>query len=250
MSKKRPFVLSIAGFDPSGGAGITADLKTFEAYKVQGLGICTAITYQNDAEFDGLVWQSKEQIQAQLESLLRKFKIETAKIGLIENLETLNWVVDFLKEHNPKIRIIWDPILKASAGFTFHENLDKAELEKLCWKLFMITPNWPEMEQLAPGMEAKKGAEQFSQFCNVYLKGGHNEVQKGRDFLYQENKVQPFRPKKISEFGKHGSGCVLSAAITALVAKEYPLQKACLKAKNYVSRYLNSNPTLLGHHSF
>src|SRR5688572_10171990 len=121
MTKKRPFALSIAGFDPSSGAGVTADLKTFEAHKVQGLGVCTAITFQNDNEFDGLEWLTKEKLQAQLEPLFRKFKIRTAKIGLIRNLETLNWLVDYLLSKNPEMRIIWDPFLKASAGFTFHE---------------------------------------------------------------------------------------------------------------------------------
>src|SRR5688572_864602 len=248
MTQKRPVALSIAGFDPSSGAGVTADLKTFEAHKVQGLGVCTAITFENDSEFDGLEWLPQEKLEAQLKPLFRKFRIRTVKIGLIRDLETLNWLVDYLLSKDPEMHIIWDPILKASAGFTFHENLERSKLENLCRKLFLITPNWPEMEQLAPGMPAEEGAQFFSKFCTVFLKGGHNELQKGRDFLFQEHKKQSFRPGKISKFSKHGSGCVLSAALTALLAKDYPLEKACLKAKKYVTQFLNSNPGLLGYH--
>lgn len=248
MSKKRPYALSIAGFDPSGGAGVTADLKTFEAHKVQGLGVCTAITYQNDREFDGLEWLPKEQIQAQLNVLLRQFKVDVAKIGLIQNLDTLLAVASQLKQHNPNIRLIWDPILRASAGFTFHGKLLPEEVEQVCQQLFLITPNWVEMEQLVPDAPAPEGAKQLSKSCHVLLKGGHNEQQKGRDFLYAGEKVLSFRPKRVAQYGKHGSGCVLSAALTALLAAEYPLQKACLKAKNYVTRYLESSNTLLGHH--
>src|SRR5690606_29234163 len=115
--KKRPYILSVAGFDPSGGAGILADIKTFEAYKTIGLGVSTALTYQTEDSFLGLDWQSEKQIDMQLEPLLKRYPIKFAKIGLVESLKSLSQIIEVLKHYNPGMKIIWDPILKASAGF-------------------------------------------------------------------------------------------------------------------------------------
>src|SRR6478609_9522229 len=101
-------LLSIAGFDPSGGAGILADIKTFEGNKVHGLGVCTSITYQNDKEFDGLNWLDKDQIKNQIDVLAKRFRFDWIKIGLIENLSMLNKLVDYLLHINPNAKIIWD----------------------------------------------------------------------------------------------------------------------------------------------
>ena len=250
MKIKRPFALSIAGFDPSGGAGVTADLKTFEALRVQGLGVCTALTYQNDGEFDGLEWVPLPQLKLQLEPLLRRYKVEVVKIGLVQNLAVLEELVVLLRQYRPDIPVVWDPILKASAGFTFHEQVDRQQLEALCQQLFLVTPNWLEIEQLISGVAAPEGAAFLSQHCHVLLKGGHNDDKKGYDYLYSNGESQAFRPRQVAAHPKHGSGCVLSAAIAAQVAHGYALPKACLRAKTYVSRFLNSNPLLLGYHKF
>src|ERR1700729_4382873 len=107
----RPYVLSIAGFDPSGGAGILADIKTFEAQQTLGLGVCSALTYQTENTFEGVTWVNKDTIIKQLAPLLKAYSIDYVKIGLIENMEVLNSIIDYLLGKNPSMRIIWDPIL-------------------------------------------------------------------------------------------------------------------------------------------
>ena len=248
MSGNRVPVLSVAGYDPSGGAGLLADSKTFEAHKVLGMGVCTSLTYQNDREFEDVQWTKPEDILRQIEILNRQFQFKYIKIGLIESLEVLMQVIDYLVDKNPGAKIILDPIFKASAGFDFHQEIAKEQFIQIAQKIYMLTPNWTEMQKIFPQKEVKEGAAYLSQFCKVYLKGGHNPVELGKDFLYNKDKIYPLNPRTKNPSPKHGSGCVLSSAITANLAKEYPLLKACLKAKTYISRFLDSNPTLLGYH--
>lgn len=245
---KRPYVLSIAGFDPSGGAGVLADIKTFESYKTVGLAVSTAHTYQTEDDFYGLEWHSEDKILDQLKPLLERYPIEYVKIGLIENIERLNNIIDTLKSGNPKIKIIWDPILKSSTGFSFHENIKSSELESIANNLFLVTPNLLEIGMLYPQLKADEAAKHLSQFCQVFLKGGHHEDSPGRDMLFNSGKSRSFNPAKVANYAKHGSGCIVSAAITSGLAKGYPLNKAILKAKRYVIKVLLSNKTLLGYH--
>jgi len=249
MSAKRPYVLSIAGCDPSGGAGILADVKTFESNKVYGLGVISANTFQNDTEFKNIDWISIEKIIEQIDLLKKRFEFEYVKIGLIENLETLDKMVSHLISKTPTVKIIWDPILKASAGFEFHTQIDKLLLEKICKQLYLITPNVPEALSLGSFKDAAENAKYLSQYCHVFLKGGHAEKKVGYDTLFlKDGKQFSFRPKTKNIFPKHGSGCVLSSAITANLSKGEDLQRACLKAKQYTERILSSNKTLLGYH--
>ncbi len=255
MSKQaRPNVLSIAGFDPSAGAGILADIKTFEYCDTYGMGVVSALTYQNDISFEKAEWLGLSQMIAQIEILQKRFQFEYIKIGLIENLEVLLELITYLKTiHNFQLitpKIIWDPILKASAGFEFHNNVNQKLLETVCSELFLITPNIPESLQLGTYNDAQKNAKQLSRFCNVYLKGGHSEEKKGTDFLFTMDGREFLFPSEISTvFPKHGSGCVLSAAITANLSKGMSLETACSKAKKYAADFLLSNDSLLGFHS-
>lgn len=268
--KIRPTVLSIAGYDPSAGAGLLADIKTFEAVKVYGLGVATALTWQNESEFERVQWLPLGDIIRQIELLLRKSKIDFVKIGLVESASTLAKIVDFLLDQNPKATIIWDPILQASAGFDFHSTTSLSEWKENLSKLYLVTPNWNELHWLSQREDWIRAAEEFAQFCHVLLKGGHRMDRPGYDYLavrnskYQvqssESRVQAgqleaiktysFRPKNMAVWAKHGSGCVLSSAITAYLAKGYPLHKACLHAKEYVTGFLGSNEGLLGYHKF
>ena len=196
MSNKRIYVLSVAGFDPSAGAGILADIKTFESNKVYGLGVVSANTFQNDAEFKHVDWISAEKIIEQISILQKRFEFEYVKIGLIENLQVLNEVISYLNTHISNPKIIWDPILKASAGFKFHKEVDKNLLEKICKQLYLITPNVPETLSLGSFKDATENAKQLSTYCNVFLKGGHAEKKVGYDTLFlKEGKQFSFRPK-------------------------------------------------------
>src|ERR1700756_4286511 len=172
MVSKRLYVLSIAGFDPSGGAGVLADIKTVESNKVYGLGVISANTFQNDTEFGKVDWISVEKIIEQITILQKRFEFEYVKIGLIENLETLDKIISYLISKNANTKIIWDPILKASAGFEFHKEIDSTLLEKICKQLYVITPNVPEALSLGSFKDAVENAKHLSKSCHVFLKGG------------------------------------------------------------------------------
>jgi hydroxymethylpyrimidine/phosphomethylpyrimidine kinase len=247
MSNSRPYVLSIAGFDPSGGAGVLADIKTFENKKVYGLGVCTAITFQNDKAFDSLTWISLQDILKQIQVLSERFTFHWVKIGLVENLEVLEGIIHFLKNINPDCKIIWDPILKASAGFVFHKALDEERLLNVCRKIYLITPNLEEIKILFPELEVKEAAAYLNAWCNVLLKGGHGNNTYANDTLFIKNKQHVFESRK-SENEKHGTGCVLSSAILSELAFGNDLESSCRSGKNYVTEFINSHSGLLGYH--
>jgi len=268
--KTRPTVLSIAGYDPSGGAGLLADIKTFEAIKVYGLGVATALTWQNESEFVRVQWLPLQDILSQIELLLRKSRVDYVKIGLLENAAVFGQIIDFLLDKNPKVKIVWDPILSASAGFDFHSTSLLSEWKENLFKLYLFTPNWNELQWLAQSSDMTKAAEELAALCHVFLKGGHRTDKVGYDILAMRGsdievqrsafkvqssqaglaKTYSFKPKNTTVWPKHGSGCVLSSAITAYLAKGYPLHKACLHAKTYVTQFLGSSEGLLGHHKF
>jgi hydroxymethylpyrimidine/phosphomethylpyrimidine kinase len=248
MEQLRSVALSIAGLDPSAGAGLLADVKTFEAHRVYGLSIPSAITYQHDLIFKKAEWVALEKITEQIDLLQERFKINYIKIGLIENLTILDQLLAHLTASASPV-IVWDPVLKASAGYNFHARIDPLLLERICKKIYLITPNIPEAIQLGPTTDAMENAKSLSRFCNVFLKGGHSETQKGKDFLLcKEGKSFSFRNRSKDAPEKHGSGCVLASSLTANLAKKVKLHRACLQAKNYTAAFLNSNKTLLGYH--
>jgi hydroxymethylpyrimidine/phosphomethylpyrimidine kinase len=248
INYNRPCVLSIAGHDPSGGAGILADIKTFEAHDVLGFGVSTSITIQNEIEFTNVYWLPFQQIKEQIKILFKVYTIDVVKIGLVENLDSLNSIIDVLISLNKNVKIIWDPILKSSTGFNFHNNLDTEKLNIVLSKLFLITPNLLEAELLFK----TKNAEQligngFGEKINILLKGGHSESDSANDVLFYQNQTTIFESKKILNTQKHGSGCVLSAAIASNLAHQQTLEKACLNAKTFISTFLISNENLLGY---
>tara|TARA_B100000809_G_scaffold266412_1_gene329021 strand:- start:1727 stop:2476 length:750 start_codon:yes stop_codon:yes gene_type:complete len=247
MSNKRNKVLTIAGFDPSGGAGILADIKTFESNGCLGFAINTANTIQHESEFISPNWIAEEEVFSQLNCILKQHQFDYIKIGLVPSLQFVKAVIQKLKTQNSSIKIVWDPILSASAGFDFKHDL--IELNEVLKHIYLITPNWNEVQQLTKNDDEFKGAEALSKFTNIYLKGGHNLENLGKDYLFYDGKTFPLNPKtKKPIFEKHGSGCVFSSALTANLAKDYSLLKACLRSKRYVEHFLSSSPKLLGYH--
>ncbi len=249
MTKKKPTVLTIAGFDPSAGAGVLADVKTFENIGVYGFAVTTSVTYQNENKFDGVKWLSVKQIKNQLYPIIENHTIDFVKIGLIENFKTLVAVIELLKAHNAEVKIIWDPILRASAGFNFHQKIPKKYLKYILKNIYLITPNWQEIQPLSNENDAIIGAEKLAQHCHVYLKGGHNIETPATDLLFIEDSIEVFHPKNITELEKHGTGCVLSSAMISYLAMGKSLYQACELAKEYTFKFLTSNPTKLGYHS-
>jgi hydroxymethylpyrimidine/phosphomethylpyrimidine kinase len=148
-------------------------------------------------------------------------------------------VITFVKQRHPSIKIVWDPVLKASAGYTFHNEITALPLEQILSSIDLVTPNYNEFMQL----------QLQTDLCAVLLKGGHRPDRPGVDTLYEagSHKTIEFGVEKV--FSKHGSGCVLSAAITAQLAHGHSLQQACRKAKQYIETFLNSNDSLLGYHN-
>ncbi len=249
MTIDRPYVLTIAGHDPSVGAGLGADLKVFEQKRVYGLSVCTAVTVQNDALFKTPNWVAEAIILAQLELLLSKYAIKVVKVGLIENLEVLHHLVLSLKDFNPDCEIIWDPILKASAGFVFHEKLQLDLLIAILKELCLITPNLTEFNELKEALNLEDKPSFVSQYCNLLLKGGHAEDH-ANDVLYTKTGlVKTIAGEPFKGFGKHGTGCVLSAAIASEVALGKSLSEACALAKRYTEDLIKSNASNLGYHN-
>lgn len=241
MSRQRSICLTIAGFDPCGGAGLLADIKTFEQLKLQGMSVCTANTIQTENEFHSVNWINQDIIIDQLNTILQKYEIEFVKIGLIESVDFLNRIVEILRAHKVKT-IVWDPIFSASAGFEFHS--EENEFRNILSKIDIVTPNWNEFKTLFKCAYSNE----FKSENTVYLKGGHREDKLGYDTIIHPKGKFNLKPKGVGK-AKHGSGCMLSAALLGYLCKGYPLQKASLKAKQYTYFRLVSNNSLLATHS-
>lgn len=248
---KNEYILTIAGLDPSSGAGITSDIKTFEGHHLYGLSVCTAITVQNDITFKDCLWVAPEIIVAQIETLFERFKISVVKIGIIESWEILSVLTDKLKSLNPEIKIILDPIIKASAGFSFHATENQNVLDDIWKNCYVITPNYDEIKQLYPHLNIQDTISHISKLTNVYLKGGHREDKKGWDELcLNTGVIVSLSPISNTIFEKHGSGCVLSSALASNILLKNSLENASKKAKKYTEAFLNSNKSLLGKHIY
>ena len=246
MSIKVP-ILSIAGFDPSAGAGLLADVKTMEANGVYGMGVVSALTWQNDIAFERVEWVPAEKIIEQVAVLLKRFEIRHIKIGLIESFDVLKELIDYLERRIEKPVIVYDPILKASAGFVFHDGRE-GTLNEVLRRISCITPNIPEAQQLfgADDMEAR--LEEASETVNIYLKGGHSDESTVMDMLFTSDHTYAFANDRLPKGEKHGSGCVLSAALTAQLALGKTMPVAAEIANAYTYQFLASNETLLGYH--
>ncbi|TDN95469.1 hydroxymethylpyrimidine/phosphomethylpyrimidine kinase [Salegentibacter sp. 24] len=248
----RLFVLSIAGFDPSGGAGLLADVKTFEMLGCYGLAVNTANTIQNDKKLEACYWTSEAIILKQLEILLDSFPVEVVKIGIVENLQVLTKVIDKLFVRNQNIKIIWDPVIKSSSGFSFQEPLKfQKNLESVLERIFLITPNFNEIKMFYPELPMEGIIRKIGGKTNLYLKGGHRMANIGLDELFttEEGKCLRLEPGRTDCSEKHGSGCVLSSALAAHLALGESLPEACQNAKAYTEKILGSNNTLLAYHN-
>lgn len=245
------YIASIAGFDPSSGAGITSDIKTFEAHGLYGVAVCTAITVQNDIDFKECIWTNKNVILSQIETLFERFEIPVVKIGIVESWATLLLIINKLQALNSDIKIILDPIIKATAGFDFHTKEGQELLDQIWEKCFIITPNYDEIQLLYPNLDIEDTIAHISSKTNIYLKGGHRTDKKGWDELYHSGIVMVnIPPVNNKTFDKHGSGCVLSSSLACHILNEMELEDAARETKYYTEEFLNSNDSLLGVHTF
>jgi hydroxymethylpyrimidine/phosphomethylpyrimidine kinase len=237
----RPIVLSVAGFDPSAGAGVLADIKSFEALKTYGIAVNTGITIQNDIAFEHINWANDKQIKSSINILAKRYVIEVAKIGLHKNIQSVQNSVNLILKAWPKAKIIWDPILKSSSGFDFQIKFKKNQLIELLKKIFLITPNTEEFKKI--------GISESEYPCHLLIKGGHSQGKYSEDILFLKGKkIKIFKSLRKKGIEKHGSGCVLSAAISAYIAKGNSMNQSISLGKKYINRFLSSNKTLCGYH--
>lgn len=247
MEYDRPIVLSIAGLDPCGGAGLLADIKTIEQHQCLGFGVATAITCQTEDRFGSVRWLTESEIICQIQPLLQHYTVAAVKIGLIENVHVLSRILDLLIEMGIP-NVVWDPVLSASAGFEFNNFNNIIIFPQLLSKVTLITPNLQEANYLTNINNSVSAAKILSAYTSVLLKGGHYDTDPGTDYLFIRSQEVSLPPINKQIYSKHGSGCILSSSIASLLANNESLESACTKAKSYIEKILASTPNLLAYH--
>jgi hydroxymethylpyrimidine/phosphomethylpyrimidine kinase len=246
----RPTVLSIAGFDPCGGAGLLADVKTFEQHRVHGIAVCTAQTLQTEHCFVSIKWEAEEFVLQSIEHLLDVYSVRAVKIGIVQSIESLASIVSTIRRADSCIHIVLDPVIRSTTNFNFwQDEINRSLLFETLEKISVITPNHDELLQLMPASSAKVSAEKLSRYCSVLFKGGHNKQTPGVDYLFSSGQTETLSPSTTEVHPKHGSGCVLSAAIASNLALGRSLSEACRTAKSFTEKFLLSNSSLLGYHA-
>ncbi|HVB99480.1 MAG TPA: bifunctional hydroxymethylpyrimidine kinase/phosphomethylpyrimidine kinase [Candidatus Dormibacteraeota bacterium] len=241
-SPEPPIVLTVAGFDPSCGAGVVADLKTFAVHDCYGLGAITALTIQSTQGVGAVHPVPHATLRAQLDALQEDFEIAAVKIGMLANRSNAATVADFL-DQAALTRVVLDPVVKPSSGGP--ELLDSGGLkflrEELMKRVAVITPNIEETELLT-GMEVKdlagmKAAAQKLVEMGAraaVVKGGHME--KPIDVLFDGNELVTFGGDWVKTGHTHGTGCTFSSAIAAQLASGRALTEAVTLSKAYVAQ--------------
>ena len=245
MSEKRPLVLSIAGYDPTGGAGVLADIKTLEQFGVQGMAVLTAHTLQTADAFLDIAWLPATTVTKAIKTLMTAYPFPVVKIGIVPDSEFLAAVLQAVRACNPAAFVIWDPVIRSSSGFPFFREKSLEALAPLLRDIALITPNYPEYEIL---QQYSLPDPEDMECCAVLLKGGHCADWTGTDILMESGETTVFPPGTEVSYPKHGSGCILSAAIAGGIARGASLQDAIRAGKTYVEKVLNSNSSLLGYH--
>lgn len=248
MRYERPIALSIAGFDPTGGAGILADANTFAQCGVLGMGILSANTVQTEDHFISVDWVEFARIKAQLEPIFDQYEIKTVKIGIIENQEVLKELCSLVKSEQPNCKIVWDPVIASSSGTILHNSINADVLKETLPMVSLVTPNVDEARILANNPDEIEAAFSLGEFCPVLLKGGHSLVRLGLDLLIENRIPTEIVGGEEKVYPKHGSGCILSAAITANLALGKSLNESCRAGKKYIEERLMSNSNLLAYH--
>ena len=231
-------LLSIGGSDPSGGAGIQSDVKTFTIFDVHCLTVITGITSQNTSNFGKIEPVSKKILNEQMDSILSDFKIDGIKIGMVYNSEIIKELYKKLK--NFKIPIIIDPVIKSTTGGWLIERKAIKDFKKFLIPIAtVITPNIYEAEIISnKKINKKNNFEYISHLIqkmgakNVVITGVKTEKNKIADFIQEKNKNYFIQGKKISKIN-HGSGCNYSAALTFAFAKNMRIKESVVFAKQF-----------------
>ncbi len=238
-----PIALTIAGSDSSGGAGIQADLKSFGACGAYGASVITALTAQNTRGVTGIHEVPAEFVTAQIDAVFDDLAVDAVKIGMVSQRGVIEAIVAGLNQWSAK-NIVVDPVMVATSGDRL---LSPAAIDALRGQLIpraqLITPNLPEAaalldEEMAMSADeiAAQGRRLLKLGCPaVLIKGGHAEGAESIDYLIRPEGVAPFAAKRIHTRNTHGTGCSLSSAIAAYLARGETLEGAIGQAKAYVS---------------
>lgn len=249
MMKK---VLSIAGSDPSGGAGIQADLKTFLGHKVYGMCAVAALTAQNTTGVQGMEGISSIFLKSQIDSVFTDIYPDAVKIGMIGTGENAQVTADALKEYHAH-NIVIDPVMVSTSGSTLLLASAREIYEgSLLPMADLITPNIPEAESLS-GIEIKsletmeKAAQELAAKynTNILVKGGHLESSSTDLLCLKEGKSVWYPMERICTANTHGTGCTLSSSIAANLAYGFGMEEAVRKSKEYITSLLK-DPMDLG----
>ncbi len=253
-----PSVLTIAGSDSSGGAGIQADLKTFAAFGVYGASVVTAVTAQNTQGVQGAFAIPADFVSLQLASVFGDLHVAATKTGMLANSAIIEAVANSLDAHC-NAPIVVDPVMVATSGDRLLDGDSEAALKALLLpKATLLTPNLSEAAALLERAQANSETEMQAQgeaLCAlgpkaVLMKGGHHNADEAVDILVSVDGCQRFARPWVETDNTHGTGCTLSAAIAAGLAKGNALDEAIAAAKSYLWQALkNAQDLAIGHGS-
>jgi hydroxymethylpyrimidine/phosphomethylpyrimidine kinase len=246
--------LTIAGSDSGGGAGIQADIKTFQELHTFGMSVITALTAQNTLGVHGVFPQSLEAIEAQLEAVLSDIGTDAVKTGMLFSADIITLVANKLKEYDVK-NIVVDPVMIAKGGASLlQEEAVKALTSKLLPIATVITPNLPEAAKLL-GRAEMRSLEEMKQAAIdlhklgpsfVVLKGGHLTDGPAVDLLFDGRCIHELEVKRIDTKHTHGTGCTFAAAIAAELAKGAQIKEATETAKAFITAAISNSLNIGG----
>jgi hydroxymethylpyrimidine/phosphomethylpyrimidine kinase len=237
-----PNVLTIAGSDPSGGAGIQADLKTFSALGAYGMSVITALTAQNTQGVRGVQVIEPAFVAAQIDAIFADVRVDAVKIGMVATAEIATTIADRLRHHAAR-NIVLDPVMVAKSGDRLlREDAVAAVRDRLVPLAGVITPNLPEAAVLLSVPEPTSLPEMHQAVRALHplgpryvlLKGGHLTTEDSPDLLFDGETITELTSPRIVTPNTHGTGCTLSSAIAALLPR-HPMVEAVRRAKTYLT---------------
>ncbi len=260
MTARTAIAVTIAGSDSSGGAGIQADLKTFAALRVYGASVITALTAQNTTGVQAIHDVPADFVSAQIESVFSDLAVGAVKIGMLSSPGTIRAAAERLRRHAGGIPIVLDPVMVATSGDRLISEEAVATLRETLMPLaVVVTPNLPEAATLLGEPTAATENEAVAQARRlraagakgVLIKGGHAEGTESVDHLLTEDgPLRRFAAPRVATRNSHGTGCTLSAAVAAGLARGLDLNAAVAQAKAYITAAIaaaDSQPVGKGH---
>jgi len=246
---KPPVVMTIAGLDPSGGAGVLADIKTIGAFACYGVATVTSVTFQNTLDVHGARHQSADTVRRQITALFDDFEIAAIKTGMLPTPEIVIVVASIIKARSVPIVVV-DPVLRSTSGFSL---VEEGVIEAIRNDLFplasLVTPNVAEAE-LFSGVEikdlpaARRAAELILAMGPraVLITGGDADSDSSTDLLLDEHGSCTYSADRIKSKNTHGTGCTLASALACMLAKGESLREAIPIAKRYIVEAMLSGP--------